>query len=86
MSSHNENRRKLQGVVASSAMDKSIVVLVQNKIKHPLYKKYITRSKKYMAHDETNQCGVGDTVEIIETRPLSKRKNWSLCRVVDKAV
>jgi small subunit ribosomal protein S17 len=71
-------RRVLQGIVVSDAMDKSVVVKVERKIKHPLYKKYIRRSKKYMAHDEDNSVKVGDKVSIRETRPLSKRKCWEV--------
>ena len=84
--SHIENRRVLQGVVSSDAMERSCTVLVEAHVKHPRYKKYIKRSKKYMAHDQNNQCGVGDTVEIVQTRPLSKRKNWAVLRIVEKAV
>lgn len=71
-------RRVLQGIVVSDGMDKSVVVKVERKIKHPLYKKYIRRSKKYMAHDEDNSVKVGDKVSIRETRPLSKRKCWEV--------
>ena len=71
-------RRVLQGIVVSDGMDKSVVVKVERKIKHPLYKKYIRRSKKYMAHDEDNNVKVGDRVSIRETRPLSKRKFWEI--------
>ena len=71
-------RRVLQGIVVSDGMDKSVVVKVERKIKHPLYKKYIRRSKKYMAHDENNNVKVGDRVSIRETRPLSKRKCWEV--------
>jgi small subunit ribosomal protein S17 len=71
-------RRVLQGKVTSTACDKTITVLVERRIQHPLYKKYISRSKKYLAHDEANVCNVGDTVRIVECRPLSKRKCWEL--------
>ena len=71
-------RRVLQGIVVSDGMDKSVVVRVERRIKHPLYKKYIRRSKKYMAHDEDNNVKVGDRVSIRETRPLSKRKCWEV--------
>ncbi len=74
-------RRVLQGIVVSDGMDKSIVVKVERKFKHPLYKKYIRRSKKYMAHDETNGAKVGDRVSIRECRPLSKRKFWEVVTV-----
>ena len=79
-------RRAVTGVVTSDKMDKSVVVRVQRTVKHKLYKRYIRRSAKYMAHDETNQCRVGDTVEIIESRPLSARKRWRVRRVVRQAV
>lgn len=69
-------KRILQGVVVSDKMDKSIVVQVERRIMHPVYKKYIKRSKKYTAHDENNQFKVGDVVQIIESRPISKTKTW----------
>ena len=71
-------RRVLQGIVVSDGMEKSVVVKVERKIKHPLYKKYIRRSKKYMAHDEDNSVKIGDRVSIRECRPLSKRKFWEV--------
>ena len=71
-------RRVVQGVVVSDKMDKSVVVLVERRIMHPLYKKYIRRSSKYAAHDETNACKIGDKVRIRECRPLSKRKRWEV--------
>ncbi len=71
-------RRVLQGIVVSDGMDKSIVVKVERQFMHPLYKKYIRRSKKYMAHDEDNSAKVGDRVSIRECRPLSKRKFWEV--------
>ena len=69
-------KRILQGVVVSDKMDKSVVVRVERRVMHPVYKKYIKRSKKYPAHDENNLCKVGDVVQIIESRPLSKTKTW----------
>ena len=66
-------------------MEKSIVVVVHRKMKHPKYGKFIQRSKKFIAHDEKNECNIGDTVRIMETRPLSKRKNWRLVEIVEKA-
>ena len=69
-------KRMLQGVVVSDKMDKSVVVRVERRVMHPVYKKYIKRSKKYTAHDENNLCKVGDVVQIIESRPLSKTKTW----------
>ena len=71
-------RRVLTGRVTSDKMDKTITVLVDRRVIHPLYKKFIRRSKKYAAHDDTNQCQVGDTVRIEECRPISKRKTWML--------
>ncbi|MEM7023389.1 MAG: 30S ribosomal protein S17 [Pseudomonadota bacterium] len=71
-------RRVLQGVVVSDKADKTIVVRVDRRVQHPLYKKYITRSKRYAAHDEANQCKVGETVRIRECRPISKSKCWEV--------
>ena len=73
------------GVVTSDKMDKSVVVRVERTVKHKVYKRYVRRSTTFMAHDETNQCRTGDTVEIIESRPLSARKRWRVSRVVRKA-
>ena len=72
------SKRVLQGQVLKDAKDKSVVVRVERKIKHPLYQKFIRRSKKYMAHDEDNRCKAGDLVRIQECRPLSKRKSWEV--------
>ncbi|MBE6454957.1 MAG: 30S ribosomal protein S17 [Alphaproteobacteria bacterium] len=69
-------KRILQGVVVSDKMDKSVVVKVERRVMHPVYKKYIKRSAKYTAHDENNLCKVGDVVQIIESRPISKTKTW----------
>jgi small subunit ribosomal protein S17 len=80
------NRRKLTGVVVSDKSDKTVVVRVETLVKHPLYKKYIRRRKKLMAHDPENTCGIGDKVQIIEFRPLSKRKRWHLVKILEKAV
>lgn len=71
-------RRVLTGKVVSDAADKTITVLIERRLKHPVYKKFIKRSSKFLAHDEGNAAKVGDTVSIIESRPLSKRKRWSL--------
>ncbi len=71
-------KRILQGVVVSDKMDKSVAVLVERRVMHPLYKKYIKRSKKYIAHDENNTFKIGDVVRIVESRPLSKRKTWEV--------
>jgi small subunit ribosomal protein S17 len=79
------NTRTLQGKVISAKMDKSIVVAVERKVKHPLYGKFMKRTTKLHAHDETNQCGEGDVVTISECRPLSKTKSWTLVQIVTKA-
>lgn len=78
--------RTQQGRVISDKMDKSIVVAIERKVKHPLYGKFIKRTTKLHVHDENNECGIGDTVEIKECRPLSKTKSWMLVRIVEKAV
>ena len=80
------NQRKVRaGIVVSDKMDKTIVVAVHDKIKHPIYKKTMNKTKKYKVHDEKNEAGVGDYVEIEETRPLSKDKYFRLVRIVEKA-
>ena len=80
------NLRKTRvGIVVSDKMDKTVVVAVAQKVKHPLYKKYILRTKKLKVHDENNECGIGDKVEVAETRPLSKEKNWRLVTIIEKA-
>ena len=80
------NLRKTRvGMVVSNKMDKTIVVAIENRFKHPLYKKYITKTKKVMAHDELNECNIGDKVMIAETRPLAKNKCWRLVKVITKA-
>ena len=76
------NRREVEGVVTSDKMDKSVVVRVERLVKHPLYKKYIRRRTKLMAHDESNVARIGDRVQLTETRPLSKNKSWRVVRVV----
>ena len=78
--------RTLIGTVTSDKMDKTVTVLVERKVKHPIYGKYVVTSKKYHAHDEENQCGVGDRVEIDEARPMSKTKSWKVTKVLEKAV
>lgn len=80
------NLRKTRvGRVVSDKMEKTIVVAIEDNVKHPLYKKVIKRTVKFKAHDEENVCKIGDKVEIMETRPLSKDKNWRLVRVIEKA-
>lgn len=78
-------KRSFVGLVTSDKMDKSIVVTVTTKKMDRLYKKYVTRSKKYMAHDENNDAHIGDTVRIVENRPLSKRKAWRLAEIIERA-
>ena len=78
-------RKERIGVVVSNKMDKSIVVMVERKVKHPKYGKFVKKSTKFMAHDEKNEAGIGDTVRIMETRPLSKNKCWRLVEIVEKA-
>ncbi len=78
-------RKTRTGVVVSTSMDKSISVLVERRLRHPIYGKYVKKTKKFMAHDETNDCNVGDTVRIMETRPLSKRKRWRLVEILERA-
>lgn len=80
------NLRKTRvGMVVSDKMDKTIVVAIKDNVRHPLYKKIIKRTIKLKAHDENNSCGIGDKVEIMETRPLSKDKRWSLVNIIEKA-
>jgi small subunit ribosomal protein S17 len=79
------NRRILTGKVKSNKMDKTIVVSVVRQVQHPLYKKYYKRTKRFMAHDPQNDCNIGDTVKIRESRPLSARKRWELIEIIDRA-
>ena len=78
-------RKQKIGVVSSVSMDKSITVLVERKLRHPIYGKFVKMTKKFMAHDEKNDCNVGDSVRIMETRPLSKRKRWRLVEILERA-
>lgn len=80
------NRKVRKGVVVSDKMDKTVVVKVQNLKLHPRYQKFIKRSKSFKAHDENNECRMGDTVEIIETRPLSKDKCWRVTKILERSV
>jgi small subunit ribosomal protein S17 len=84
MSERNLRKQRI-GVVSSNKMDKSITVVVERKVKHGLYGKFVKKTTKFVAHDETNDCNAGDTVKIMETRPLSKRKNWRLVEVLERA-
>lgn len=85
MSTERNSRKERQGIVVSTAGEKTCVVQVQERKRHPLYGKMITRSAKFHAHDENNECGVGDIVRIMETRPISKLKRWRLVEIVEKA-
>jgi small subunit ribosomal protein S17 len=85
METTRNTRRERIGVVVSSNMEKSIVISVKQKIKHPIYGKFVNKTSKFMAHDEENTCNVGDTVKISETRPLSKNKRWRLVEIIERA-
>jgi small subunit ribosomal protein S17 len=78
-------RKERIGVVVSDKMDKSITVNIERRVKHPMYGKFVKTSKKFIAHDENNDCNIGDTVSIMETRPLSKRKRWRLVEILERA-
>ena len=78
-------RKTRTGVVVSDKMDKTIVVEIRTRVRHPLYGKIMNRTNKIKAHDENNECGIGDTVKIMETRPLSKEKRWRLVEIIEKA-
>ncbi len=78
-------RKERIGIVTSDKMQKSIVVAVERKVKHPKYGKFVKKTTKFVAHDENNDCNIGDTVRIMETRPLSKNKNWRLVEIVERA-
>ena len=80
------NLRKTRvGIVTSDKMDKTVVVTIKDRVKHPLYNKIVDKSVKYKAHDENNECGVGDKVQIMECRPMSKYKNWRVVEIIEKA-
>ena len=79
------SRRERVGRVVSNRMDKSITVAVDRQVKHPIYGKFITKTTKYMAHDESNEANIGDKVQIMSTRPMSKRKTWRLVEILEKA-
>ncbi len=78
-------RRERVGVVVSNKMDKSVTIAVKTKMKHPIYHKFVNRTSKFMAHDEKNECNIGDTIKIAETRPLSKNKRWRLVEIIERA-
>jgi small subunit ribosomal protein S17 len=85
MSAAEKRTRLATGRVVSNKADKTITVLIERRVKHPVYGKYITRSSKIHAHDESNECGIGDTVTVAESRPISKSKSWKLVEVVESA-
>ncbi len=85
MSEKKANRKQFVGIVVSDKMDKTVVVMVERLTQHPLYKKYIKRRKKFMAHDEENACRIGDKVLIEETRPLSRHKRWRVRQILERA-
>jgi len=85
METTRNTRRERIGEVVSNGMDKSIVIVVKQKIKHPIYGKFVNKTSKFMAHDEENTCKVGDTVKISETRPMSKNKRWRLVEIIERA-
>lgn len=78
-------RKERVGQVVSNKMERTITVAVNRKVKHPIYGKFVNKTSKFMAHDDTNECGIGDTVRIAETRPLSKNKRWRLIEIIEKA-
>ncbi|KAB2951408.1 30S ribosomal protein S17 [Heliorestis acidaminivorans] len=84
--SERAERKTITGKVVSNKMDKTVVVAVEDRVQHPLYRKTVLRSKKFKAHDENNSCNIGDVVLIMETRPMSKEKRWRVVEVVEKAV
>ena len=86
MNDSNSVKRALTGEVVSNSRDKTISVLVERRVRHPIYKKYIKRSTKVHAHDENNECGLGDVVRVTESKPFSKTKSWTLVEIVEKSV
>lgn len=80
-----KSRKTRVGVVTSNKMDKSITLKVERRLRHPIYGKFVKKSKKFMAHDEENECNIGDTVRIMESRPLSARKRWRLVEIIERA-
>ena len=85
MENTRNNRRERVGIVVSNKMDKSVTIAVKTKFKHPIYGKFINKTSRFMAHDEKNDCNMGDLVKIMETRPLSKNKNWRLVEIIERA-
>jgi small subunit ribosomal protein S17 len=86
MTEERGTKRQVIGTIVSNKMDKTVVVVAERLVKHPLYKKFIRRQHKYVAHDSDNQCGIGDRVLLTESRPLSKTKRWRVSQVIEKAV
>ena len=84
MTERNLRKQKI-GVVTSNKMDKTIAVVVERRLRHPIYGKFVKKSTKFIAHDEKNDCNIGDTVRIMETRPLSKRKRWRMVEIIERA-
>jgi len=80
-----KQRKQRVGIVSSSKMDKTVSVLIERKLRHPIYGKFVKKSKKFLAHDPKNECNEGDTVKIMETRPLSKRKSWKVVEILERA-
>lgn len=85
MESKRNLRKERVGIVVSNKMDKSIVIAVKTKVKHPIYGKFVNHTSKFMAHDDKNDCNIGDVVKIMETRPLSKNKSWRLVEIIERA-
>ena len=85
MSEERNLRKTRTGVVSSNKMDKTITISVERRLRHPIYGKYVKKTNKFVAHDENNDCNIGDTVRIMETRPLSKRKRWRLVEILERA-
>jgi len=85
METTRNTRRERIGVVVSNSMEKSIVITVRQKVKHPIYGKFVNKTSRFMAHDEENNCNVGDTVKISETKPLSKNKRWRVVEIIERA-
>ena len=85
MTEERKIRKQRVGVVTSNKMEKSITISVERKLKHPIYGKFVKKSKKFMAHDEANECNIGDIVKITESRPLSKSKRWRLVEIIQRA-
>ena len=85
MDNNRNFRKQREGIVVSNKMDKSIIVEVERKFKHPKYGKFLKRTSRFMSHDENNECGIGDVVRIMETRPLSKNKCWRLVEIIERA-